>query len=149
MPFDRAHVAAAEQVNFAVSTIAEIAPRGRANPAIGCQASLAVSYGKALGMRATVLLDEAAERVDLRPDGDAGHMIAWQWKRGLLRPIFRFEIVDLVKAAIDAMTRVAGDHMKKILPMHSITACSPTEIGRRGCSTQRPGLADIGATLVM
>src|SRR6266481_5815091 len=67
--------------------------------------------GKALGMRATVLLDEAAERVDLRPDGDAGHMIAWQWKRCLLRPAFRFGIVDLVKAAIDAMTRIAGYHM--------------------------------------
>src|SRR6266700_3245317 len=66
---------------------------------------------KALGMRATVLLDEAAERVDLRPDGDAGHMIAWQWKRRLLRPAFPFGIVDLMKAAIDAMTGIAGNHM--------------------------------------
>src|SRR5262249_39104977 len=66
---------------------------------------------EAFGMRATVLFEKAAERVDLRPYRYAGNMVARQRKRCFLRPAFRFWIVDLVKAAIDTMARIAGDHI--------------------------------------
>src|SRR5215469_3049203 len=62
-------------------------------------------------MRAAVLFEKAAERVDLWPDRYAGDMVARQRKRRFLRPAFRFWIIDLVKAAIDAMACIAGDHM--------------------------------------
>src|SRR5262249_23574108 len=66
---------------------------------------------KAFGMRAAILLEKTAERVNLPSDRHAGDVIARQGKRRLLRPAFRFWIVDLVKAAIDAVARIAGDHM--------------------------------------
>src|SRR5215472_18080968 len=62
-------------------------------------------------MRAAVLLEKTAEGVALGPNRNAGDMVARQRKRRLLRPAFRLRIVDLVKAAIDAVARIAGDHM--------------------------------------
>jgi hypothetical protein len=62
-------------------------------------------------MRAAILLDEAAEGINLRTDRHPGDMIARQRKRRLRRPAFRFWIEDLVKAAIDAVARIAGDHV--------------------------------------
>src|SRR5215472_4222243 len=62
-------------------------------------------------MRAAVLLEKTAEGVALGPNRNAGDMVARQRERRLLRPALRFGIVDLVKAAIDAVARIAGDHM--------------------------------------
>jgi hypothetical protein len=60
-------------------------------------------------MRATVLLDEAAERVDLRADGNASHVVAGVRKRRLERPRFRRWVIDLMKILIDAVLGVAGN----------------------------------------
>src|SRR5690348_14419169 len=111
VPFDRAYVAAAEQMNLAVEH-----DRGngatRARQAGNRLPGIARAVvDKAFGMRAAILLDEAAEGIDLRTDRYAGDVIARQRKRRFLRPAFRFRIVDLVKAAIDAVARIAGDHV--------------------------------------
>src|ERR1022692_5329232 len=52
---------------------------------------------EALGMRAAVLLDEAAEGVDFRPDRDARHVIARQREGRLQRPGAGFRIEHLVE----------------------------------------------------
>ena len=88
-----------------------MAPRGRARSGDRLPGIARAVVDKAFGMRAAILLDEAAERVNLRSDRHAGDMIAGQRKRRFLRPAFRLGIVDLVKAAIDAVARIAGDHV--------------------------------------
>src|SRR5450631_771357 len=62
-------------------------------------------------MRTAVLLDEAAEGVNLRADRNARHVIARQREGRFQRPGFARWIVDLVEILIDAMLRIAGDRM--------------------------------------
>src|SRR5450759_1057553 len=62
-------------------------------------------------MRAAVLFDEAAEGVDLRADRNAGDMIARQREGCLQRPGAGLGIEHLMEIAIDAMARIAGDHV--------------------------------------
>src|ERR1700675_3285496 len=62
-------------------------------------------------MRAPVLLDEAAEGVDLRSDGNAGHMIAWVREGRLERPGTGLWIKHLVEILVDTMLCVARDRV--------------------------------------
>src|SRR3984885_15830103 len=60
-------------------------------------------------MRATVLLDETAECVNLRTDGNSRHVVAGVRERRLERPRFRRRVIDLMKILIDSVLGVAGD----------------------------------------
>src|SRR5581483_8068988 len=60
-------------------------------------------------MGAAVLLDEAAEGIDLAADRDAGDVIAWDRERRFQRPLTALRIEHLMEIAVDAMARVAGD----------------------------------------
>ena len=111
VPFDRAHVAAAKQMDLAVKhdrRNGAARPRQTGDRLPGIARAV---VDKAFGMRAAILLDEAAEGVSLRTDRHAGDMVAGQRKRRFLRPAFRLGIVDLVKATVDPVARIAGDHV--------------------------------------
>ena len=62
-------------------------------------------------MRAAVLFDKAAERVDFRADRHAGHVIAGQREGCLQRPGSGFGVENLMEVLVDAMLRVAGDRV--------------------------------------
>jgi len=98
-------------------------------------------------MRAAVLLDEAAEGIDLRADRHAGNMVAADREFGLQRPGFGLAVIDLMEVAVDAVPRVAGDDVD--IAWHSITACSPVAIGSRRHLDPFAGLAAIGAGLLI
>jgi hypothetical protein len=64
---------------------------------------------EALGMRAAVLLDETAERIDLGADRDAGDVIAWVREGRLQQPGAGFRVEHLMEGLINAMLCIACD----------------------------------------
>ncbi len=84
MPFDRAHVAAAEQMNLAVERDrgnSAARPRQRRDRRPGICGSV---VDEALGVRAAVLLDEAADGVErIVEHGDADVVGALGQRRGV------------------------------------------------------------------
>ena len=109
VPFHRAHVAAAEQMNLAVEhdrrdRAARARQAGDRRPLVGRRV-----IDETLRMRAAVLLDETAEGVNLGADRNAGDVIARMREHRLQRPRFRRRVIDLMKILIDAMLGIAGD----------------------------------------
>src|SRR5262249_62353210 len=101
--------APAEQMDLAIEHdcrhgAAGPAEAGNRRPLVGCGV-----VDKALGMRTAVLLDEAAERVNLRSDRATGHVVAGEREGRLNPPTSGFWIEHLVKILVDAMLCVAGD----------------------------------------
>ena len=86
-----------------------MAPRGRARPAIGAHSSVGGIVDVAVRVRAAVLLDEAAEGVDLVADRHAGDVVARRREGGLQRPFLGLGVVDLVVIAVDTVAGIAGD----------------------------------------
>ena len=123
VPLDRAHVAAAEQMDLAVEHDRRdraARPRDRRDrrPFVGRRV-----VDEALGVRAAVLFDEAAERIDLRSDRDAGNVVARMREGGLERPLLRLRVVDLMEGLIDAMLGIAGDDVDLALAFdHGVLA---------------------------
>src|SRR5262245_32694593 len=117
VPLDRPHVAPAKQMNLAVEDDRRHgatwpAESGNRRPLIGgCVIS------KAFGMRAAILLDEAAKGVDFRANRNPGDMVAREREGCLQRPDAAFRIEHLMKILVDAVLGVAGNRMNFALAL--------------------------------
>ena len=144
--------------------MAEMAPRGREIGAIGAQVVGRRVVDETFGMRAAVLLDEAAECVNFRADRSAGDVVARVREGRLQRPGLARRIVDLVKALIDPVLGVTGDGVDFALALdHRVLAGRDrharlfhpfARIGRLGRDAHHvalllDGLGDFGDRLVV